>query len=201
MRTVTDSLGLNPKVSEEELNQNILKGIARVAEVDTAIAKLESEQKVAMAKLQQNLEEVQVLLGTEEESITALNTEKDSLANTLKANRESSQTEAASLKSQLEQKNKELKKINVALGDSPDNIVAKMKALNKKKRDETDAKQRVEGELKSLKKKNRELQQSLDTEKAKTKQLEKKLEAPGSAGEESDEPDSSDENNREKAAA
>ena len=110
MRTVTDSLGLDPDAPDDELKEGILKGVQQIAETETTIAKLESKHRVALADLQEQLKKVQEHLSGAETAIEELKVEKSQLENTVAANRDANLAEVQGLKSQLEAKSKELKK-------------------------------------------------------------------------------------------
>lgn len=130
MRAVTDSLGLKPEASEAEIKEGILTGVKQIADAQVTLARLNSEHKVAMSDIKKQLDLVQSELTETKGIIIKLNEEKDDLENRLKATREAGQAEALSLKTQLESKTRELKKINSILGDTPENAAKKIKALN-----------------------------------------------------------------------
>ena len=187
MRAVTDALGLSPEASEEEIEAGIRKGVKQIADTAAIVAKLASDHRLATGELQHKLEQAKGWLATAEARIADLAAEKDSLQNSFNAARDASAVEALNLKSQLEIKTRELKGINSVLGDSPENVAKKMKALNKKKHDATESYKRAETDLKNVTKEKRVLQQALDAEKEKTETLTKEVEAQKAATEESGE--------------
>lgn len=66
-------------------------------------------------------------------------------------------------KRSVEDKQKELKAINTALADTPDNIVKKLKTLKKQKLDEANARKTAEDANRKLKKDNKEQKEELET--------------------------------------
>ena len=90
----------------------------------------------------------------------------ENLDTLLESTRKQSSDELKKTATQLEEKNKALKKINVTLADSPENVVKKIKALNKKKLDETNARKRAEDETRTLKKAKQELKKTVDQHEA-----------------------------------
>ncbi len=63
----------------------------------------------------------------------------------------------------VDDKQRELKAINTALADTPDNIVKKLKTLKKQKLDEATARKSAEDANRKLKKENKEQKEELDT--------------------------------------
>jgi len=63
----------------------------------------------------------------------------------------------------VEDKQRELKAINTALADTPDNILKKLKNLKKQKLDESNAKKVAEDANRKLKKENKEKTEELDS--------------------------------------
>jgi colicin import membrane protein len=171
MRTATDALGLDPECSDEELREGLAKGIKQIADAESTIKKARMEHASASATLQIKLADTQKALAQAEARIAELTAEKEASETSLTAARDSSQAETKVLKDQLDAKNKELKSINVALADTPANVVKKIKALNKKKHDETVARKKIEDELRNIKKDKRELQLKLDVETEKATAL------------------------------
>lgn len=66
-------------------------------------------------------------------------------------------------KREVEEKQKELKAINVALADTPENTVKKLKQLKKQKLDEANARKLAEEANRKLKKENKEQSDELET--------------------------------------
>ena len=66
-------------------------------------------------------------------------------------------------KRSVEDKQRELKAINAALADTPENIVKKLKTLKKQKLDEANARKAAEDANRKLKKENKEHKEELET--------------------------------------
>lgn len=184
MRTVTDLLGLDAEASEEDIEAGIKKGVQQIADSAAIIAKMESDHKLAIAELQEKLEETTRSLSAAEATIATLEANQESLQNSFNAAKEANAAEVQGLKSKLDAKTRELKAVNTILGDTPENAAKKMKALNKKKHDATESAKRAERDLKNVTKEKRALQQELDAEKAKNEKLLKDAEGEMPAGDE-----------------
>ncbi len=66
-------------------------------------------------------------------------------------------------KRQVEEKQKELKAINIALADTPENIIRKLKNIKKQKLDEATARKHAEDANRKLKKENKEQKGELES--------------------------------------
>ena len=167
LKTVTDALGLEAACSEEELEVALAEGVKRISKAGSIVSQAKKEHQAAMDKLENTLQ----LTETAREELALSNAEllaeKEKLESLLDSTRKTSEKDTSKLSSQLEEKKKQLKSINVALADTPENVVKKIKALNKKKFDADTAKKRLEDELKALKKNKREVADKL---KSKTSQ-------------------------------
>lgn len=173
IRTVTDALGLEPSLEDDELKAALDAGLKRIKDANSLVAAAEEKNNLAIADLEEKrikTEQARALLETQYNELQA---EKDKLDALLEATRKANSDETAKLKNQLDEKAKALKAINTMLGDTPQNVTKKLKALNKKKFDETTARQRAEEELRAMKKSKNELSQEA---KAQTARIEKLVE-------------------------
>ncbi len=174
LRTVTDALSLDPDCGEAELKTGLEKGITQIAEADALVRKANQENAAAIAAMEKKLAASEKARTESEAAFKALQAEKQVVDAQLVATKESGTAEAAKLNRQLDKKAKELKNINVALADTPANVVKKLKTLNKKKFEEAAARKRIEDELKNLKKGKRELQTKFDSTSAQSTKLAEK---------------------------
>ena len=79
-------------------------------------------------------------------------------------------------KQQVEEKNKELKAINQALADTPENVVKKLKNLKKQKHEEATAKTKAEDQNRKYKKQVQEQEEKLENLESLTEDSGKLLE-------------------------
>jgi colicin import membrane protein len=169
IKTATDALGLDPECKEEELKVALVDGVQKIAKAESLVQSSNEANKIAMLEIQMKLEQSEKGRMIEVGKYTDMAANKEALEKLLEENRKLSAEEMKSQGDQLEKRNKELKAIKVALADTPENVVKKMKALNKKKHDETIARKRSEDETRVLRKEKQEL-------KDKVEKLEKTIE-------------------------
>lgn len=157
IKTATDALGLDPECKEEELKIALVDGVKKIANAESLVRDSEEANKAAMLDLQARLEQTEKGKMIEEGRYKDMAARKEALDSLLEETRRLSAEELKSVAEKLESKIKELKSIKVALADTPENVVKKMKALNKKKHDETTARKRSEEETRTLRKEKQEL--------------------------------------------
>jgi chromosome segregation ATPase len=166
MGAATDALGLDPDCGADELKVALDKAIKRSIDADVNIKNAQDQAKTAVAVIEKKLEEAQKALDLaeqgKEEAETTLKKGQEQMAASRSANAE----ELKKIKSQLADKQKSLKAINLALADTPENVIKKLKTLKKQKMDEASERKRVEGELSSLKKEKLGLEKELEEAKS-----------------------------------
>jgi len=118
---------------------------AKIQEMQREVRNVEKSRNEALAQRDAALAEKQ---GSEQQ-----------LANGRKDNAEA----LKKAKRQVEEKQRELKAINTALADTPDNILKKLKSLKKQKLDESNAKKMAEDSNRKLKKDNKEKTEELES--------------------------------------
>ncbi len=165
IKTATDALGLDPECSDEELKSALEKGIKEITDAETKVRIAKQENQTIVNAVNEKLASTEQSRSELETANAELLNEKSALEELLETTRRTSTDKLNKANSQLEEKVKALKAINVSLADTPENVVKKIKSLNKKKLDETNAKKRAEDEVRALKKEKRELQKKLDDNK------------------------------------
>jgi len=158
LRTVTDALDLNPESGEEELKIALEKGITQITTAESTVSAAKKKNEAALSSMEARLKVSEGIRLEHELTIGELKAQKATTEALLDTTRKSSEQELKKATTQLEEKKKQLKAINVALADTPENVVKKLKTLNKKKFDEATARKRLEDELRNLKKEKREMQ-------------------------------------------
>ena len=172
IRTATDALGLDPECKESELKVALEKGIQQIAEVDTIVSATKVESQNSIAAVEEKLVISEKGRIASDATIVELESQKQELEELLEATRVKNADEVKKLNQQLEEKMKALKSINTMLADSPENVVKKIKALNKKKFDESTARKRAEDETRGLKKEKQELKKQVTAHEASIKNAE-----------------------------
>jgi colicin import membrane protein len=171
IHTVTEALSLDPDCADEELKAALDAGVKRIQDAQTLVSAGEEKNKLAIADIEKKrlvTENARLRLEAEFKELTA---EKEKVDALLETTKKSAADESTILKTQLEEKTKALKTINTQLGDTPQNVTKKLKALNKKKFDETTARQRAEEELKVVKKAKSDLTKEAKADSAKIEKL------------------------------
>lgn len=157
IRTVTDALGLDATAEDDELKAALQAGVKRIQDAQNLVTAAAEKNAISMAEIDKRRMVTEKARAKLEIDHIDLLAEKEKVDSLLEATRKSSLDETTKLKAQVEEKTKALKAINTMLGDTPQNVTKKIKALNKKKFDETTARQRAEEELKVVKKAKNEL--------------------------------------------
>jgi chromosome segregation ATPase len=171
IRTATDALGLDPECSEEEFKAALEKGLKEIAAADTKVATAKAEIQSTIDELTEKLAATEKTLKTTNEELATANGEIEKLKGVIEADRKVSTSEIDKLKAQVDEKSKALKNVNTILGDTPQNMAKKIKALNKKKHEDTTAKKRIEDELKNVKKERTEKSKKADAKEAQAKTI------------------------------
>jgi chromosome segregation ATPase len=176
MGSATDALGLDPDCSSDELKEALEKAIKRSINADVNIKNAQDQANTAVAVMEKKTEKVQkaieVAMAAKDEALNTLKRGQEQMA----AGRVAHAEELKKIKAQLADKQKALKAINLALGDSPENVIKKLKTLKKQKIDEAAARRRAEGEVTSLKKEKQRLEKELEEAKSSKEQSAKLVE-------------------------
>jgi chromosome segregation ATPase len=157
LRTVTDALELDAECGEEELKIALEKGIQQIISAESTVSAAKKENEATLSSMETRLKVSEGIRLEHELAIGELKAQKAATEALLDSTRTTSELELKKVTIQLDEKKKQLKAINVALADTPENVVKKVKSLNKKKFDDATAKKRLEDELRNLKKEKREL--------------------------------------------
>ncbi|MCY4046261.1 MAG: hypothetical protein OXE99_14450 [Cellvibrionales bacterium] len=165
---VYSALGLDDKTSNEEL-KSTLKGM--ISQANNADVKIKEAQdnvekiKQQLAEMQAELNKVNSLKqqadASQEQSIQALEdakTVQKEAEDKIQAAKKENAEELKKVNQQLRDKQKEIKSIHKVLADSPENVVKKLKSLNKEKHDESTLRKAAEGESRSLRKQVKDLE-------------------------------------------
>ncbi len=150
MRAATDALGLDPECSSEELKEALAAAVEKTRAAQTEAKRTKEEAKATKAALEKKTAEC-------DQALTALREAEQRVT----AGREANAAALKKATSQLADKQRALKAINVALADTPENVVKKLKTLKKEKFDEATARKKAEADASSLRKEKQGLQQRL----------------------------------------
>ena len=158
---------------KDALNNAIKRG--RDAEIDIKAAHQQADESIAeMEKTVKKTEKARRDAEAERDEAKNLQAQSEQqLANGRKENAEA----LKKAKRQVEDKQKELKAINLALADTPENTVKKLKALKKQKLDENVARKVAEDANRILKKENKSQKEELESLSALSEDSTKLLDA------------------------
>ncbi|MCW8964764.1 MAG: hypothetical protein OQL16_13295 [Gammaproteobacteria bacterium] len=161
MGAATDALGLDPDCETDELKTALDAAIKRSMEADANISEAQEQARVAVEVMEQKVkaseQASEEALTARDEAETALKAIEQQIIAARAANAE----EVKKAKKQLAEEQKKLKAINVSLGDTPENVVKKMKAMKKQKTDDANAKKRAEDATRAIRKEKQTLEQRL----------------------------------------
>ncbi|MFT6318166.1 MAG: hypothetical protein ACJAWG_002817, partial [Candidatus Azotimanducaceae bacterium] len=133
IRTVTDALGLDASAEDDELKAALQAGVKRIQDAQNLVTAAAEKNAISMAEIDKRRMVTEKARAKLEIDHIDLLAEKEKVDSLLEATRKSSHDETTKLKAQVEEKTKALKAINTMLGDTPQNVTKKIKALNKKK--------------------------------------------------------------------
>lgn len=161
IKTATDTLGLDPECNDDELKVELEKAMQQIKDADSQVTKANAINAGIVADIRDKLEATQKILKDVEAKNKSLEDQNAALINQVEVNRLQSLKDIEKTATQLEEKNRALKAINTALADTPENVVKKMKQLNKKKFDESTARKSAEAIAKTLKKEKQDLEKNV----------------------------------------
>ena len=162
MNEAASALKLKDDFSADELRSALDTAIKRAANADENMAntRVQAAEDIAGMQLQVRASD-KSRKEAENQRDGALDAQQQAgqqLANGRKDNAEA----LKKAKRQVEDKQKELKAINSALADTPENIVKKLKTLKKQKLDEANGRKLAEDSNRRLKKSNKEQKEELE---------------------------------------
>ncbi len=162
---IIKALDLDSTCSAADLKNALNKLIDRAKHADESIRDSRQRADAAITELRGELK------ASEKARATAVGAIDDAVAgrtaaeNALSVGREGNAEALKKAKEEVSRKDRELKAINSALADTPENVVKKLKTLKKQKLDENTARKAAESMGRTLKKEKKELQEKLDERK------------------------------------
>ena len=161
MRSAAQALKLDPNCSQDELKDALDTTLQRIAESESSVRIAREEAKTAIAALEEKLNaSVKANNALQAENAEPLKF-KDTTTVQLANERAAAAKEVQKLKERLAEKEKQLKAINIALADTPENVLKKMNSLKKQRQEEADARREVEASFQTVRKEKQEQDQKL----------------------------------------
>ncbi|MDB3935183.1 hypothetical protein N9383_00505 [Granulosicoccus sp.] len=163
MNEAATALKLKDDFTAEDLRAALDHSIKRARDADSDIAESRNRASEEIGNMQAEVKKI-IKSRTEAESQRdAAIADKEAADNALVIGRQDNADALKKAKRAVEEKQKELKAINTALADTPDNIVKKLKTLKKQKLDEANGRKTAEDANRKLKKENKEQKEELET--------------------------------------
>jgi len=163
MAEAASVLKLKDDFTGEDLKAALNTAVKRAREADDDMANTKKEAEAQIADMEATVKKTEKARKEadqlREDALSKQEQAEQQLGNGRRENAEA----LKKAKRQVEDKQKELKAINQALADTPENIVKKLKALKKQKLDENVARKSAEDANRVLKKENKEKTEELDT--------------------------------------
>jgi len=163
MNEAASALKLREDCTADELRSALDAAVKRSREADENMAATRAKAEEQIQEMKRDVRTVEKArndaLGERDKAIADKATSEQQLLNGRRDNAEA----LKKAKRQVDDKQRELKAINSALADTPENILKKLKVLKKQKFDESNAKKLAEDANRKLKKENKEKKQELES--------------------------------------
>lgn len=167
---VIKALDLDSTATATDIKSSLNKLIDRARHADDSIREARRRADESINDLRNELKTSEKARKIAEEAINDTVAKREAAENALAVGRENNADALKKAKADLDRKDRELKSINTALADTPENVVKKLKNLKKQKMDENTARKAAETSVRQLKKEVKELNQQLEERKNLLKQ-------------------------------
>lgn len=167
---VIKALDLDSTATATDIKSSLNKLIDRARHADDSIRDARRRADESINDLRNELKASEKARKSAEEAIDDTVAKREAAENALAVGRENNSEALKKAKADLDRKDRQLKAINTALADTPENVVKKLKTLKKQKMDENNARKTAEASVRSLKKEKKELTEQLEERKSVLKQ-------------------------------
>lgn len=161
MSAATDALGLDPDCTPEKLKEALDKTIKQGINADVIVSEAREKANQAEAVMEKKMAANDKALAAAEAIKTGTIASQQKSEQDMAVERAAHIQEMKKIKAQIADKESSLKAVKKALGDTPENVVKKLKTLKKQKDDEATTRKQVEGSVTTLRKEKRKLEQSV----------------------------------------
>ena len=162
MNEAANALKLGDEFTAEELREALEHAVKRARDADADILAARNRATEEIGTMQAEVKKTEKARTEAErqrdEALAGQKSAEESLATGRADNAEA----LKKAKRDVESKQKELKAINAALADTPENVVKKLKTLKKQKLDEAEARKSAEEANRKLRKENKEQKEELE---------------------------------------
>ncbi len=156
------ALKLKDDFTAEDLRSALDVALKRANDADANMADTRNRASEEIGAMQAEVKKTLKSKTEAEAQRDAAIGEKEAAEQALGVGRKDNADALKKAKRQVEDKQKELKAINVALADTPDNIIKKLKTLKKQKVDEANARKTAEDANRKLKKESKQQKEELE---------------------------------------
>ncbi len=161
MSAATDALGLDPDCTPEKLKEALDKTIKQGINADVIVSKAQEQANLAVAVMEKKMAANDKALAAAEAIKTGAKASQQNSEQNMAVERAAHIQEMKKIKAQIAEKESALKAVKKALGDTPENVIKKLKTLKKQKDDEANNRKLVEASVTTLRKEKRALEQSV----------------------------------------
>jgi len=162
---IIKALDLDSTCTAADLKASLNKLIDRARHADDSIRESRKRADESINELRNELKVSEKARKVAEDAIDETVAKSQAAENALTVGREQNADAIKKAKDELARKERELKAINSALADTPENVVKKLKTLKKQKLDENTARKAAESSVRALKKEKKELDEKLEERK------------------------------------
>lgn len=163
MNEAASALKLKEDFSADDLRSALDQAIKRSADADANMVESRNRAAEEIGSMQMEVKKIIKSRTEAEAQRDAALGEKEASEKALIVGRKDNTEAVQKAKRQVDEKQRELKAINTALADTPDNILKKLKTLRKQKIDEANARTKAEDANRKLKKDNKQQKEELET--------------------------------------
>jgi len=163
MNEAASALRLKGEWTQEELREALEAAIAKAKQADETVTKTRNESDQAIAEMQDKVRKSEKALSDALAKINTAEGDKEAAERQLENGRKDNSDALKKAKAQVEDKQRELKAINQALADTPENVVKKLKTLKRQKHEEATARTKAEDQNRKYKKQTKALEAKVET--------------------------------------
>lgn len=163
MNEAASALKLKDDFTAEDLRDALDLAIKRAADADSEMLDTRNRASDEIGVMQAEVKKTIKSRTEAENQRDAAVGEKEAAEQALAVGRKDNADALQKARKAVDEKQRELKAINTALADTPENIVKKLKTLKKQKLDEGNARKTAEDANRKLKKENKEQKEELET--------------------------------------
>lgn len=161
IRAAAESLKLDAECTQDQLKEALEGLLKKVAGADRELAGVKAAAAADISALEKKLAASEKALAAAQQEATEAKAAFEGATQQVANQRAAAATELQKVKVQLAERDKALKAINVALADTPANVLQKMNALKKQKQEEADGRRVIEAALNSLRAEKKQQDQKL----------------------------------------